>query len=394
MRVLYVTSAEFTTANAASLRNVGLALSLVHAGHDVTIANSDDPRATPDPVWTRLAVPGLTIVSVGLSSTSSVMRRRASAALGRSHGSLGDLIERERPDVVILYQSMLPLLTALRFAARRHRAAFVLDMTEWYDGASLPLGRLGPVNAMNQLSMRFAVPRVSASISISERLAEHCGRRGARTLVVPPLFELSSVVTAVSSEDDQGGTPIRVAVTGTGITPGQKDRLGLLAIAEAVKAIDPAGTRVSVRVAGASRQAVEAELRGSVPASFDVLGRISWEQTLEVVSRADYTLLLRSPDHRRSMYGMPSKVPESLLLGTPILGNTIGDLDRHLRAGFNAMIVDRPEAGALMGVLGEIVEEQIRLDRSAIRADAQARFGPERYAPILDHFLHEVVRSR
>ena len=387
MRILYLTAATFSAANAAALRNVGLASAMALSGHEVIIATPDDPTVDAREQWAASYPRGVTVVHAGLKAPGHSAGKRIVSFCGGSHGDLGALLEDWAPDLVILYQSFLPLLARLRAATSRRGTPLVLDITEWYDGASLPLGVLGPHNALNQISMRLAVPRMPATIAISHPLAAHCARRGARTIVVPPLFDVTR-----HAPDSAVGLPSRdprltIAVTGSGITPGHKDRLALLSMASVARRIDPEGKRLSIKVAGPSRDAVARQLGGSLPAAFDILGGLSWSDSLDLVSSADFTLLLRDPSNRRAVFGFPSKVPESLLLGTPILGNAIGDLDRYLAEGRNAALVDFPDATGLEMTLRRVMEDDAAWSRASIRAEAERNFSPECYARPLDEFL-------
>ena len=150
----------------------------------------------------------------------------------------------------------------------------------------------------------------------------------------------------------------------------------------------------SVGVAGVTREALEIELKGCVPASFEVLGRVGWEDSLAAVGACDYSVLLRDPTNRRSAFGMPSKVAESLLLGTPVFGNAIGDLARYLSPHENAELVDSTDFAEVEAMLSRIVAGHTRLDRAQVRALGERYFRPEHYATSLDRLLYETSGTK
>lgn len=391
MRILYVTSASFLAANAAALRNIGLASALAQSGHEVAIATPDDPSAEHLVPWAPPGPAGVTVVPVGKPVSRRAASAKVAGLLGYSHGDLQSLLDDWAPDLVILYQSYLPLLVRLGIVSLRRGTPVVLDVTEWYDGVALPLGKFGPHNALNQISMRLAVPRMPASIAISQPLAAHCARFGARTIVVPPLFDLAGRVPDQNLRPRPRGQRLTIAVTGSGVTAGQKDNLALMSIARAAHRIDPDGKRLLIKIAGPGRRVVAEQLGGHVPTALDTLGGLSWTDSLRLVASADFSLVLRDPSNRRAALGFPSKVPESLLLGTPILGNPIGDLDRYLVDGFNAAIVDPPNTTELEDVLRRLIEDAVPWNRDAILADAETHFTPVRYAKRLNEFVTNVV---
>lgn len=398
MRVLYVTQATFAAPNAAALRNLGLAASLAISGHQVTIASPDAPDAELGDEWGASRHEGVSVVGASPAIPRSALHRRLRSGIGGSHGSPHRLLGDFAPDVVLLYQTYLPLLVRLRRAALRCGVPFVVDVTEWYDGAALPMGPYGPVNLMNQVAMRRVLPKLPAVVAISVPLAEHCAAGGARTLVVPPLFDLATVLDAhsrASAAPEHGGNAgrLRIAVTGSGIAPGHKDRLALLAVAQAARVVDPDGSRLAIMVAGPAAEQVRAELGGEVPAAFQLMGPLSWAESLRLVASCDFTMLLRDPGNRRAALGFPSKVPESLLLGTAIMGNPIGDLRRHLVDGRNAALVDPPSAKGLERTLRQLLAERLPSDRATISGYAQAVFTPEAQAAALDRLLGDVSRD-
>jgi glycosyltransferase involved in cell wall biosynthesis len=389
VRVLYITGASFKEPNAAALRNIGLASAVTRAGHEVVVASPDVEEENQLASWFPGLPNGLELKAVGARRGEGGVLRRISVRALRSHSGLSQFAADWKPDVVILYQSFLPLLVSARNLAQRIGARFIVDLTEWYDGASLPYGSFGPHNVLNQVSMHGVVPRLPAVIAVSEGLARHASKFGARTLVVPPLFE-PRALDLLASPSESGLERLRIAVTGSGITRGQKDRTGLLAIADAAESMDPDGELIEVRVAGPTRGAVEAALGGAAPRAFRFYGQLPWSRSLELVANSSFTLMLRDGNIRRNRLGFPSKVPESLLLGTPILGNVVGDLEDYLVEGQNAALVQSPNATSLRDAIERVVRGTQRWDRDRIRSRAEMQFSPAVYAQRLDAFLASV----
>ena len=69
-----------------------------------------------------------------------------------------------------------------------------------------------------------------------------------------------------------------------------------------------------------------------------IKGRISREDVLNHLRESDFSVLLRDPNLKVSKAGFPSKVPESMCNGTPLICNYSSDLQDYLIDSVNALI--------------------------------------------------------
>ena len=83
---------------------------------------------------------------------------------------------------------------------------------------------------------------------------------------------------------------------------------------------------------------VSIDLINSIKDCLKIYGRISRDETLELVKRADYSLLIRDESLRYSKAGFPTKIVESLACGTPPLCNLTSDLGLYLKNEENSII--------------------------------------------------------
>jgi hypothetical protein len=149
--------------------------------------------------------------------------------------------------------------------------------------------------------------------------------------------------------------------------------------------VDPCGEKFHLDVVGACNRQTKEFLDERLSSSAITLhGRLSWKETLGVVHNAAFSVVLRDPLDRRSNFGFPSKVPESLLVGTPILGNAFSDLSEHLEDGVNAVLVANPTLEALVAVLRGL---PIHIDRESVRLNAVDRYTPKVWSSKLSKFI-------
>ena len=154
------------------------------------------------------------------------------------------------------------------------------------------------------------------------------------------------------------------------------------------------GDILDVQVAGPAPGAVESALGETPPKSFTVHGPLPWDRSLELVESADFSLVLREGATKRNRLGFPSKVPESLLLGTPILGNAVGDLGTYLVDGRNSAMTNDTSVPALLGTLERVLGSEGGWNRDRIKSDAEEWFSPRAHAERLGAFMSDVRELR
>lgn len=382
MRIAYFTPSSFRTVNAGALRNIGLSKALVLAGHEVTIFCSDHISDEMSKEWdTILKNSKIKVIQGGAArgKRSQVLRRLIRLLEGAT-SDLDSKVETAAPDALLLYNvAPIPLLR-LDHWAHRHKLPVVVDVTEWLNLSDLPGGRLSPVALLHEIVMQALAWRRGRYLAISRTMAARLGKRGVAPLVVPPLFDISP-----NDFVQRHGERIHLVTTGTDLRSRGKDIVGLSLIVAALADVDPAGERFHLDVVGSySHQTKEYLDERLMPQAFTLHGRLRWAKTLSVVQSADFSVVLRNPSDRRSNLGFPSKVPESLLLGTPILGNLFSDLAEHMEDGVNAVVVREPTRHALVEALLRL---PIDIDREVVRQAALTRYTPRAWSAAVSKFV-------
>lgn len=296
------------------------------------------------------------------------------------------------PDVIILYGTHLGYVLRLHKLCNKLGIPLVLDIVEWYAPQDLPGGRFGPYAISNMLSMHWASLCADGFFVISKRLADHYGRTGKPIVTVPPLFPETTTTKEKLSADDG-----RLHLVYAG-SPGNKEAfntlLGGLSIAAAWGA---ALTWHLVGMTEADLRAVSggsAWLDGAGAAATVCYGRVPNVRAREIVSRSDFSLLIR-PLRRSNQFGFPSKLAESMMLGTPVIANLFSDLSRYLRDGENALLLPELSKQALAEAVMRAARDDPD-DRARMNADAQAiarqQFSPQSHADQMSDMLENLYR--
>lgn len=380
-RIEYLTPSTFRTVNAGALRNAGVANALALAGHRVAIVTADATAEPIDESWTRILDPRVSIVPGGLrSARSNPMRKVRRLLEGPTTQGIG---RSETPDRILVYNPGPVVLRRVRHYCRIHAVPFTVDATEWLSVRDLPGGWLSPYSWWYVLHMRRLPRRISSALAISTAMREHLASAGARVLVVPPLHE-----PAIGPRPPRRGRH-RLLVSGSALRPGGKDALTLSVLAGALESAPELAALVTVDVAGRVSGA-SADFIARIGAMTTVAehGWVSWPRSRELVRAADWLLLIRAPSERRLHFGFPSKVTESLVLGTPVIANSFSDIPATLTSGLG-VVVASASSGDVVSALRTALGESLDPDRVA--AEGSVRYAPDVWAARLSAFISEKI---
>jgi glycosyltransferase involved in cell wall biosynthesis len=252
----------------------------------------------------------------------------------------------------------------------------------------MPGGRLGPFRLDHEWTVRHLNVRGGNVIAISSYLHHYYEDKGCRVICIPPLFDVKSLIEPPAEREEQ--LPLTVAYAGT---PGSKDLLD--PILEALLQVNATTAEVTLRLVGVSPQQVlgypalrKARL-ANLPGWIEATGPLSWMEAQDVVRKADFTVLLR-PHLRYSEAGFPTKIAESLSLGTPVICNLTGDLAVYIRDGIEGVVCYGSTAVPFRNAIGRTLamgsQGWLSMRHNA-RRRAEECFDIHHYAQPLAHFI-------
>jgi glycosyltransferase involved in cell wall biosynthesis len=384
--IAYVGPFQFPDGGAGARRVLGISMSLMDSGYDVMIGSGQKSSDK------KLKISGLSITSLNeLPDNQATLFRKGIRQLtwgGNTIAWLDGL--SHRPDVIVLAGGYTPYSKKLLSFCRHYKIPLIIDVVEWFQPSHLPGGFWGPFHLNIELAMRWYHVRARNIIPISRYLENYYCRKGCRTIRIPPTLDVKT--TSARLDFNSGMEPLILAYTGV---PGKKDLLNN--VVEALLQVDPEGHHVRLVVAGPKpeellRFPVLRRFRSSsLPGCVKALGHLTHEEALNVVREADFSVLLR-PRLKYAQAGFPTKVPESLAVGTPVICNITSDLGDYIHDGREGLICRNESVAACM----ETIERAIRLKsdqkesmRRAARSQAECSFDFRNYSKALDRFIQE-----
>ncbi|WP_433538076.1 glycosyltransferase [Micromonospora sp. CA-249363] len=222
------------------------------------------------------------------------------------------------------------------------RCPLTVDVLERHEPGQFRHGRLTPYFIRHRWHSLLAGHLADRVIAISTTLRRRLSRGNRPILVVPPQVDCADYRPPAPPPLKDG---LRLLYAGTA---GPKDRLA--ALLEGIRRLpEPDRRRVRLTVAGMTREqaATMSDLDDSVVADLAdqivFLGRVSRDRVLAELRTAHYSVLVR-PTGGYADAGFPSKVPESLAAGCPVLLNHTSDLATYIDDGREGIVLAGPDA--------------------------------------------------
>ena len=83
-------------------------------------------------------------------------------------------------------------------------------------------------------------------------------------------------------------------------------------------------------------------------------GKVPQEKIGEILRNADYQMFIR-PLRRSSNAGFPTKLAESMAVGTPVITNLTGDIGLYLEDGANGFLANGVSSSSIKDVFEKIL---------------------------------------
>lgn len=281
----------------------------------------------------------------------------------------------------------VPLLRAF---CNKQKIPLVADVCEWYDPRQMPGGWANPFYLVFNAVFHGVLPKVQNLITVSRLLENRFATTGKNLVRIASPIDASGIPHADLTD------PQCLVLIYAG-SAGRKDLLVEILIALAGLS-DTELRRLEFRLLGPT-QADLIALLGSQAGLLDrlkntvhPLGRVPRAQVLMALQQAHFSVLFR-PTLRYASAGFPSKVPESLAAGTPIILNLTGDLGEYLADETASIVATSPApehiAVALRRALA-LNAEQLKAMRVAARDKAELHFDFRRSIPALRQLLGQL----
>ena len=352
MNILFISASKYPS-NSAEASRLHYLAQLFAEDNKVTIISRGDTSATSLGNVEHICVSNKKLIQGGAVS------RAVDYALFLKHVK-EYLNSCAHVDSIVICALPTNVLRYLLDYTKRNQVMLIHDAVEWYSPEEFKMGKWDKLYRKKELWMRKLLPGKCRIISISRYLQEYFDTQGNKTVYVPSMID----TTLYDAPDKVYDGKVRLVYAGT---PLKKDYLSVALRGISLLSAEEL-SRLEVRIIGVSKEqaqqnGIEESIVHKLGDSLVFMGRIPREQVFEHLKRAHFSILLRPAEQRYAKAGFPTKIPESLAVGTPIICNFSSDLGDFLSDGVNCIEVRSCNEGDMR----EAMEQVLRLNNHELK---------------------------
>lgn len=292
-------------------------------------------------------------------------------------------------DLLLVIDLPLAAMKGAEKYAKENECILIHDSVEWYSPEEFRLKWFSPEYFRKDLKNRFFFKKPWRIIGISTFLSDHYRNKGLKTIRIPVILDISN--SELKKECPTDKTLIMYAGN-----PLAKDYFDQ--IIGAIETIDKEiREKIELQIYGISDSQFQKSFSISnqrwieLKKTVHCMGRVPRETVMDALSKAHYTILIRDPDKRYAKAGFPTKIPESLSTGTPVICNLSSDLGLYLQDEENAIIVRGQSPESIKAALERAVlipeDKRTEMQKSAFET-AKRFFDYNIYTSELGDFIN------
>ena len=273
-----------------------------------------------------------------------------------------------------------------------HKIPYVVEQCEWLDITNFKLGKLDPRYILGNNIRSKGYSKANGIVAISRLLCNYYNNKGIKTIRIPTILDVSNMAYRTEICTDE-----KIIIVYTG-NPG-KSKEFLFPIIKAFSSSSLLQAKAQFHIYGPSRKAVienigkdNEKLLDSTDKCVYLHGHVPQTDIENIIRQASYQIFLR-PDRRSSNAGFPTKLGESLAVGTPVIANLTGDIELYLN-NKNGIVLSNTSPDTVRENLEKLcyydseVKKEMRVNA---RLTAESAFDYRVYLSQLAGFLENVA---
>lgn len=389
-KLVYIANASFPADSAYATRVYYLSMIFRELGYEVTIISLAGKKETVS--WIK----DDPLKVICFSNSIDGWKKNLDNMIfgGRRLSKLLAKLEQEKPDVVIMGGGYTRLFGVVQRFCRRWSSKLIIESCEWYNYGQFPFGLMNPFFWDHNIAVKVLYKKANGIIAISSYLQEYFDNAGVRAIRIPTILDSRNL----ANYDENVFEDHKLNIVYAGFLGKQKDDLGTILSALVSKPYFLKQMKLHI-IGPTEDQVRRIAIRAKVPfeqlkKSIAIYGRQSRERTIQFVSQADFTILIRK-DTRNSRAGFPTKLGESMIHGTPVIANLTGDIGLYLKDMETGLIIRDNSVIALKEGLERAVgltRDDLQRIRENCRETALQHFDYRAYFEKIADFMGSISR--
>lgn len=257
------------------------------------------------------------------------------------------------PDIIILYElNSIVVEERIRAYCEKHNIRLIIEVTEWMEVENRKGIATRGIVWQKDIQKRYIDKRCGNIIAISEFLYEHYRNQGCNVIRLPPLvYDFADKDQVFRDRDAVKLRQVKLVFAGT---TDFKDYLEPML--KAIRKINNNEIKIIFDVVGPSPDAIERMLECSnlTQCGINCYGRLSHENTLSIVRKADFSVLMRE-NKRYAKAGVSTKFVEAMSLAVPSICTAVGGTDAFVTDGVDGVLIKDNSVHEVLDKLMQIV---------------------------------------
>lgn len=257
------------------------------------------------------------------------------------------------PDIIILYElNSIVVEERIRAYCEKHNIRLIIEVTEWMEVENRKGIATRGIVWQKDIQKRYIDKRCGNIIAISEFLYEHYRNQGCNVIRLPPLvYDFVDKDQVFRDRDAVKLRQVKLVFAGT---TDFKDYLEPML--KAIRKINNNEIKIIFDVVGPSPDAIERMLECSnlTQCGINCYGRLSHENTLSIVRKADFSVLMRE-NKRYAKAGVSTKFVEAMSLAVPSICTAVGGTDAFVTDGVDGVLIKDNSVHEVLDKLMQIV---------------------------------------
>jgi len=389
--IIVYTFSPFPCGDAVANRILAYALSMQDVGYKVIVLTNTPSREcdyhSEKSIYSYMNIEYRSYYVNGLNKIMRVIHRNNIIRI------VNDLLlSTEKKNICLFYTTYRNFGFFLHAVLKYKKIPVVVDVTEWHSSSQFKYGMINPKYFFHSLKNRFLVPRAKNIICITRYLENFYKARGCNTLYLPPQIVIKDYV----AHSLPNIPPVKLFYAGNM----QKKDYIWLALEGLILLSDEEKNKVQCVLAGCSEDSFRSLIPNgdyyikSLQHSLKIIDKISKDAVQKNLSESHFLILMR-PQSRYSSAGFPSKVPEALAAGVPVITNRTSDLEHFIFDMENGIIVNEFTAEAFATAVRKAItidNEKFKYMSKIAYNSAKKYFNYEAYNETIRIYLSDITR--